>query len=489
MFAKSCHSSPSIVRFSFETLEDRTLLAGDVSFAEPVNYPAGGSPRTEVTADVNNDEIPDLIVGNRNFGDGGRVSVLLGNGDGTFARARSFTAGSSYIGGAADYDSDGYIDLGVTDPGRGLFFVLLNEGVSGNDWNGFSRPTARLRLDRAPQDVISGDLDNDGDMDVVVGSAGDVRVLLNKGLSNGQWEGFADPDDYAAGDHSSTVTAGDVDRDGDLDIVVGNYFSADVTVLLGKGDGTFDHLDNFPVGGRPCSVNLDDLDGDGDLDIATGVCATNDVAILMGMGDGTFDEQIHYPVSEPVKAVTTGDMDGDGALDVVVVPWEGRRIGLLINNGDGTFFEQENSFETARPGDPYYGTVADLDGDGDLDFVVPTAFGDGAGGTRIPGRGGVNVFLNTAFIPDPLGGDANRDGAFNQLDIVAVLQAGKYLTGEPATFAEGDWNGDGVFSQLDIVEALAVGDYLPGSNAAATIAKSVDEVLENESSLDDLLKW
>jgi hypothetical protein len=61
-----------------------------------------------------------------------------------------------------------------------------------------------------------------------------------------------------------------------------------------------------------------------------------------------------------------------------------------------------------------------------------------------------------------LPGDANQDGLFNQLDIDLVLQSGKYLTGQPATFAEGDWNGDGVFNPLDIVAALVAGSYRPG---------------------------
>ena len=71
-----------------------------------------------------------------------------------------------------------------------------------------------------------------------------------------------------------------------------------------------------------------------------------------------------------------------------------------------------------------------------------------------------------AFVPLP--GDSNGDGVFNQLDIVAVLQAGKYLTGEPATFSEGDWNGDGLFDSLDIVAALQEGNYQPGLAAQSS---------------------
>ena len=67
-------------------------------------------------------------------------------------------------------------------------------------------------------------------------------------------------------------------------------------------------------------------------------------------------------------------------------------------------------------------------------------------------------------------GDANHDLQFDQQDIVHVLQAAKYLTGEPATFEQGDWNNDGVFNQLDLVAALQTGNYLQG--LYASLAKS-----------------
>ena len=94
--------------------------------------------------------------------------------------------------------------------------------------------------------------------------------------------------------------------------------------------------------------------------------------------------------------------------------------------------------------------AADVDGDGDQDLILTN--GNGA-----------NVLRNTTadrFVPPP--GDANRDGQFDRRDVILVLQMGKYLTGQPATFAEGDWNGDGWFDRLDIVTALQTGDDCAG---------------------------
>ena len=82
-------------------------------------------------------------------------------------------------------------------------------------------------------------------------------------------------------------------------------------------------------------------------------------------------------------------------------------------------------------------------------------------------------------------GDSNEDGQFNQLDIVAVLQSAKYLTGQPASFAEGDWNGDGLFNQLDIVAALQGGQYLAGENAIHGLEQGIAKADQEELVSDD----
>ena len=113
--------------------------------------------------------------------------------------------------------------------------------------------------------------------------------------------------------------------------------------------------------------------------------------------------------------------------------------------------------------------AADVDGDGDVDVLA-----------------GSNWYENVAL----QAGDANRDLQFDQQDVVQVLQAAKYLTGQPATFAEGDWNDDGFFNQLDIIAALQTGNYLQGPYAS--LAKSdreadVDEVFD-ELGLQPLIR-
>jgi hypothetical protein len=110
-----------------------------------------------------------------------------------------------------------------------------------------------------------------------------------------------------------------------------------------------------------------------------------------------------------------------------------------LNNGSGVFTlaQELGNAATNRV------ALGDIDNDGDLDAFFANIGQDN------------QIWLNTQLIA----GDANRDGVFNQLDIVQILQSDRYQTGLPATWAEGDFNGDGVFDQLDIVAALQTGGY------------------------------
>ena len=141
-----------------------------------------------------------------------------------------------------------------------------------------------------------------------------------------------------------------------------------------------------------------------------------------------------------------GDFDTDGDDDLYVGGAAGQSGELFINDGVAGFRMVEGPWREDAASEDMAALWIDSDSDGDLDAIV--------GKLGEPNE----IWLNVRP-PAALPGDANRDGVFDQLDIIQVLQAGKYNTGEPAEWGEGDWNGDSVFDQLDIVEALKSGRY------------------------------
>jgi FG-GAP-like repeat/FG-GAP repeat len=268
---------------------------GDGTFRAAVNYPTGLHPIAVAVGDFNGDRIPDLAVANLGPSvDGsspGTVSILLGNGDGTFRAAGNFNAGGAGTDGVAvgDFNGDGIPDL-----------VVANSGNPNNN-----------------------------------GQGGGVSVLLGKG--DGTFEAAVN---YTAGLAPFSVTVGDFNGDGIPDLAVNNFSSGDVSVLLGKGDGTFQAAVNYAVGpgaSGPSGVAVRDFNGDGIPDLA--VAFGGGVRVLLGKGDGTFQTTAigylaggaYFFTYTPCLAV--GDFNGDGFPDLAVTNDDSRNVSILINDG------------------------------------------------------------------------------------------------------------------------------------------------------------
>jgi hypothetical protein len=260
------------------------------------------------------------------------------------------------------------------------------------------------------------------------------------------------------------VTAGDFDHDGDLDLTVANYFGkSTVDVLLGNGDGTFapavacDASVPWGNAGGGFDIKAADINGDNNLDIVAATWAGP--LFLHGNGDGTFAPgYVNTAYAESTLSghggVDIGDLNGDGVLDLVLSnerkqDWGNGVLAVMLGKTDGTY---DDPIEFRAGERPWQGVaMVDVDGDGDLDLAAA----DWPNGRLV-------LLLNTTPAPpQPSAGDADRDGSFDFLDIVQVLQAAKYGTGEPADWSEGDWDGNGVFDRLDIVLALSAGNYVP----------------------------
>jgi hypothetical protein len=203
-----------------------------------------------------------------------------------------------------------------------------------------------------------------------------------------------------------SVAAADFDQDGRLDLVVTNSSTNSVGVLLGRGDGTLSTQVDYPTGTYPRSVATGDFDRDGSLDLAVGDAGdpVHAISILLGRGDGTFAARVDYPLEGYPWSVAVGDLDGDGRLDLAVANANEGMVGVLLGHGDGTFAAQLDYPVAGQAADV---GIGDLDGDGRLDLAAAV----GGGAPDMPGW--VSVLLNTCFsAPEPSGsGGAGGSGA------------------------------------------------------------------------------
>ena len=321
-----------------------------------VPWPSTGrDPASVAVVDVNGDGKPDLVTAN----EAGTVSVLLGNGNGTFGANVDYPAGAGATSVAVmDVDGDGKPDIVTANRLADTVSVLLGKG-DGRFRAGVDYPTGST-----PSWVVAADVSGDGRPDLVVANLGDTKVSVLLGNGDGT---FGPKVDYPIGGSPRSVAVADVNGDGKPDLVTANPGPNMVSVLLGNGNGTFGASVDYPTGASPFAAAAADVNGDGKLDVVTANNRANTVSVLLGNGDGTFGPRVDYPTDPEPDAIAVADLSGDGKPDLMTVSFFSNTVSVLLGNGDGTF-QARVDYQTGSV--PFSVAAADVSGDGRPDLVV-----------------------------------------------------------------------------------------------------------------------
>ncbi|OUJ69493.1 hypothetical protein BXP70_26270 [Hymenobacter crusticola] len=316
---------------------------------------------------------------------------------------------------AGDLDGDGTLDFVTANLNSNTVSVRLNHGA------GSFSSTQEISVGRGARSVVLGDVDADGDLDLVTANSrtifpGTVSVRLNNGAGR-----FAGTQEVVVGDTPHAVMLGDVDGDGDLDLLAANYTagssltSSTVSVRLNDGTGSFGGTQEVTVGTRPLSLALGDLDNDGDLDFVTANSNTTTASVRVNDGLGNFSGMTEVPAEFNPEAVALGDVDGDGDLDLTTAHRASGTVNVRRNDGRGNFTGTQRLLVGATP---HSIVLGDLDGDGDLDLVTANT---GSNTTSVRLNNGSGTFSGTQDVnvgAGPLGltlGDVDGNGTLDLL--------------------------------------------------------------------------
>ena len=361
---RNLRKTPAGCQQSLEALEGRTLLS--VNFNPAVNFAAGGDVRSVAVGDFNGDGKPDLATANS---DSLNVSVLLGTGSGSFNPAVLYPVGEVGSGpwsvAVGDFNGDSRQDLVTADADSSNNSVSVSVLLGNGD--GTFQNAVNFTVGHGPHSVAVGDFNGDGLEDLATANSGSSNgsVLLGSGTGS-----FNPALNFATGLFPSSVAVGDFNHDNRLDLALGYFSGSNVSVMLGNGDGTFQAAVNFPTGSEPSSVAVGDFNGDGKPDLATANVGNANVSVLLGNGDGTFQGPINFATGTKPSSVAVGDFDGDGRQDLVVANANDSNVSVLLGTGTGSF---NPAINFAAGGGPSSVAVADFDGDGRPDLAVANA--------------------------------------------------------------------------------------------------------------------
>ncbi len=410
--------------------------------------------------DVDGDGDMDLLAGNLylndgqgNFSDSGQIvggqqvaladldgdgdadlagvdRIYFNDGKGTFSDSMQQLGNSNTYGlTLGDIDNDGDIDLISGNDGRTEVFTNDGKGIFTNSGQSLGIISGiNISFDRT---VLLADLDGDNDQDLVAAAIGKgfVRTYSNDGT------GVFTTTHVFDGAMTKDVALADLDGDSDLDAVLGNSgdygFGKPDRILINDGDGNFRRLEKELGDAVTRAIAVADIDADGDLDIASGGCSSSNlVSIYRNDGAANFTDSVQALGDDPTYSdclndLAFADLDGDGDQDIAT--GNAAHSHVYLNAGDGTFTDSGLNLSAAKSI-----ALADVDNDGDIDFITDRVYlNDGTAGFVE-----TNQIFNTGTAPAIAAGDLNGDG---NIDLV-IAEDGRgarlWLNNGDATFTD-----------------------------------------------------
>ncbi len=340
--------------------------------------------------------------------------IATEGGSGKFIQTATLATGSNLRDVVAgDWDGDGDVDLAVSGGMDYYVRIWTNDGTGG-----FTQ-TSSLSIDSGPYALAAGDWDEDGDQDLAVtqehGSS--VTILANDGSG-----AFTKTVSVSVGSYPYGITPGDWDGDGDPDLAVANHSSNNVSILINGGLGIFTSTGTVGVGNNPYDVISGDWDGDGDVDLAVPNYSSNNVSILINDGSGTFSLASSPGTAGSPYSVAAGDWDGDSDPDLAIANGWSNNVSIFTNDGganfsqDSTLYLDHNAYELE---------TGDLDGDGSLDLFVVSSdtsasvlMNDGLGGFT---KSAQDIGGGTGLVLGDWDNDGDLDAAISGYNTINIV--------------------------------------------------------------------
>ncbi|MGC1544180.1 MAG: FG-GAP-like repeat-containing protein, partial [Candidatus Acidiferrales bacterium] len=417
---------------STQTATQTATVSGSTGSSVPITtLTTGTNPDFVVTGDVNNDNFQDLVVAN--FTDG-TLSVFLGGGLGSFGTPTTVPVGKgpTWIATGnfnAKTNTSGIIDLAVANQVDNTVSILLGNG----DGTFTAAPSSPLALPSgsSPTSIAVGDFNKDGyaDLAVVNMAANTISIFLGNGDGT-----FKTPTTVVTGSTPTSIVAAAFNPSNPslIDLAVTNSADNTLEIFIGNGDGTFQKGVTYNTGVTPLYVAAADLNVDGNLDLAvadSGVATSsntvgNSVSIFLGNGDGTFilpgGSRLDYPAGTNPTSITVADFNDDGLPDLVVTATGDNSFSLLLGGGGGTF---DSPIEVPVGTTPDSGATADFNGDGLPDLAISNY-----------GSNSVSVILDSSSLISLLSGS----GVGTQFPGAEYIDIGLKVKATPRVHPDGD---------------------------------------------------